>query len=207
MLSVCPGTDDVMSRVNWFNWNVPDTTSLYIRGWMQMVFYYHMIYSPETNNQGKTLDYIHTTANTIYNRAMITISHCYVFCAWWVVDVASSPSGSPPGSPMVVLSPLLLQINCLSCSPLGGPGPPYPWWPHFPQGPRAPPPPCPLHESMPILCKIVPMIIFNPRSIHLCFRLVYDDTRIPHVTQNHSFSLFLSSHTVYLSALLLFLNA
>jgi hypothetical protein len=23
-------------------------------------FYYHMIYSHETNNQGKTLDYIHT---------------------------------------------------------------------------------------------------------------------------------------------------
>ncbi len=24
-----------------------------------MVFYYHMIYSPETNNQGKTSDYIY----------------------------------------------------------------------------------------------------------------------------------------------------
>jgi hypothetical protein len=115
-----------MSQVNWFNWNVPDTTSLYIRGWMQMVFYYHMIYSPKTNNQGKTLEYIHTTAITIYIRVTITISQYYVLCAWWVLDVTSSPSGSPPGSPMDILSPQLLQINCSSCSRWVGQVPPPP---------------------------------------------------------------------------------
>jgi hypothetical protein len=44
---------------------VPDTTWLYIRGSMQMVFYYHMIYSPETNNESKTLDYIHTRVHAL----------------------------------------------------------------------------------------------------------------------------------------------
>jgi hypothetical protein len=34
--------------------SVPDATFVFIRGWMQMAFYYHMIYSPKTNNQGKT---------------------------------------------------------------------------------------------------------------------------------------------------------
>ncbi len=34
---------------------VPDATFVYIRGWIQMVFYYHIIYCPETNNQHKTL--------------------------------------------------------------------------------------------------------------------------------------------------------
>ncbi len=127
---------------------VPDAIWLYIRGWMQMAFYYHMIYSPETNNQSKTLDYIHTFVIIIYNRTTIIVSQYYVLCAWWVLDVASSPSGSPPGSPMDVMSPPLLQINCLSCSLLGGQGPPPPpphsWWPHFPQGPRIPCSPCPL---------------------------------------------------------------
>jgi hypothetical protein len=112
---------------NWFKWylligiGVPDTTLVYIRGWMQMVFYYHMIFSPETINQSETLV---TFTFTIYNDARTAVSQCHIHCAWWVLDVASSPSGCPPGSPMDILSPPLLQIYCLSGSPLGGPGPP-----------------------------------------------------------------------------------
>jgi hypothetical protein len=43
-----------------------------------MVFYYHMIYSTEANNQDKTLDYIHTFVITMYNKATVTISQYYV---------------------------------------------------------------------------------------------------------------------------------
>ncbi len=50
---------------------VPDATCVYIRGWMQMVFYYHMIYSPETNNQVKTSSSIHTIV--VY----------YIQAEWW----------------------------------------------------------------------------------------------------------------------------
>jgi hypothetical protein len=39
--------------------SMPDATRVYIRGWMQMAFYYQIIYSPETNNQIKTSDYIY----------------------------------------------------------------------------------------------------------------------------------------------------
>jgi hypothetical protein len=75
-------------------------------------------------------------------RIMVSNSQYYISCAWWVLDVASDPSCCPPGSPMGVLSPPLLQINCLSCSSLGRPGllsSPSPNWPHFPQGPRTHP--------------------------------------------------------------------
>jgi hypothetical protein len=115
------------------------TRPVYIRGLMQMVYYYHMIYSPETNNQGKTSGYIHTIVATIYVQNNGHYSQYYILRAWWVLDVALDPSCCPPGSPMGVLSPPILQINCFSCPSLGGPGPPFaplPSWPHFPQGPR-----------------------------------------------------------------------
>jgi hypothetical protein len=75
--------------------------------------------------------------------------HCYILCAWWGLDVASSLSCCPSGSPMDVLPLPLLQADCLSYSPLGGPGPPstpHSWWPHFPQGTRTPSCPCPLKK-------------------------------------------------------------
>ncbi len=49
------------------------------RGWMQMVFYYHMIYSPEINRQSKTLHVI-----TIINDITGQCTQCtqwYVLCA------------------------------------------------------------------------------------------------------------------------------
>jgi hypothetical protein len=78
-----------------------------------------MIYSPVTDNQGETLVIL---TITIYNGVKIAVSQCHILCAWWVLDVAWSPSGCPTGSPMDVLSSPLLQTYCLSCSPLGGPG-------------------------------------------------------------------------------------
>jgi hypothetical protein len=43
---------------------VPDVTVLYIRGWMQMVFYCHMIYSPETK-QNKMVRYLNMVPWTL----------------------------------------------------------------------------------------------------------------------------------------------
>jgi hypothetical protein len=78
-----------------------------------MAFYYHMIYSPETNNQGKTSDYIYIYYIQRSKGCCFTTLHTLCIC---VLDVASDPSCCSPGSHMDI-SPLpLLQINCLSCS-------------------------------------------------------------------------------------------
>ncbi len=54
-------------------------------------------------------------------------SQHYVLCARWVLVVTLDSSSSLLGCSMRVLPPPLLLINCLSCSPLGGPGPlPFP---------------------------------------------------------------------------------
>jgi hypothetical protein len=43
-----------------------------------MVFHYHMIYFPETNNQGETLV---TFTFTIYNEARTAVSQRHILCA------------------------------------------------------------------------------------------------------------------------------
>ncbi len=117
---------------------LPDMTMMCIRGWMQMV-YCHMIYSPETE-QNKTMRYSDTGSGilVIFTYKMVTIHSIYVLCAQWVLFVTPDSSSCLPCHSIRLLTPPLLVINCLSCSPLGGPGPPqfpHPGWPHFPQAP------------------------------------------------------------------------
>ncbi len=65
-------------------------------------------------------------------------------CQAWPFFPSSSSS-------VRLLSPPLLAVNCLSCSPLGGPGPPsspHPRWPHFPRVPGTIPPLCQIHVQV-----------------------------------------------------------
>jgi hypothetical protein len=129
---------------------VPEATSVFIRGWMQMVSYYHMIYSPATNNQGKTSDNIYMFVDTthIQNNSHLIHNITYSVHDGFLMP-HWNPSCYPPGSPMGVPPPPLLQINCLSCSSQGGPGPPFTPLPEltpFPQGPCTHPSLRPLQE-------------------------------------------------------------
>jgi hypothetical protein len=55
---------------------------------------------------------------------MVTIHSIYILCARWVLFVTPDSSSRLPRCSMMLLPSPLLVINCLSCSPLGGPGPP-----------------------------------------------------------------------------------
>jgi hypothetical protein len=89
------------------------------------MIYCHMIYSPETK-QNKVVRYLNVVSRntiTIYIQ-MVIIHSDYVLCARWVSFVTPDSSSSLPVCSMRMLPPPLLLINCLSCSPSGGPGPP-----------------------------------------------------------------------------------
>jgi hypothetical protein len=53
---------------------------LYIRGWMHMAFYYHMIYFPETDNQVRHCSWLQSLG---YNRRMCTIIHTLCIMRSW----------------------------------------------------------------------------------------------------------------------------
>ncbi len=63
--------------------SVPDATLVYIRGWLQMVFYYHMIYSPETNNQGKTSGYVYIYYIQWNKACCFTMLHTLCMMSSW----------------------------------------------------------------------------------------------------------------------------
>jgi hypothetical protein len=97
---------------------VPDTVFLYTRGWMQMVFYYHMIYSPETDRQIKHRSWLHHQG---YNRLMHTMKRTLCikepwYCAEPVFFVFYHLEN--------VSLPPLSGTNCSLLPPPGGPGPP-----------------------------------------------------------------------------------
>jgi hypothetical protein len=80
------------------------------------------------NSQSKTrwykiFEYGVMNVITIYIQMGIIYSD-YKLCARWVLLVTPDSSSCLLGCSVRVLPPPLLLINCLSCSPLGGPGPP-----------------------------------------------------------------------------------
>jgi hypothetical protein len=85
-----------------------------------MVFYYHMIYYPETNNQSETLVTLHLLYTMKHGLLFHNVTYS-VHDEFLMSHLARLVVLLVP--PMDALSPLLLQINCLSGSPLGGPGP------------------------------------------------------------------------------------
>jgi hypothetical protein len=118
---------------------VPYATLLYIRGWMQMVLLPYDLFSwNKAKRDGKIFEYGAMNVITIYIQNGIIHSD-YILSARWVLLVMSDSSSSPSGRSMRVLPSPLLLINCLSCSPHGGPGPPpfpLPGLTPFPSGSR-----------------------------------------------------------------------
>jgi hypothetical protein len=120
---------------------VPDTTVLYISGWMQMV-YCHMIYSPETKyvskQDGEVLNLMWWNIITVYIQNGNYSQWLHTLCTMGPPCYAGL-SSNLLGCSMRVLPPPLLLINCLSCSLPGGPGPPPfppPGLTPFPSGSR-----------------------------------------------------------------------
>jgi hypothetical protein len=110
--------------------SVPDATVLNIRELMQMVFYCHMIYSPETSKQRKdTWMWLHEALLLYTYRTAVIHSITYSVNNGSLLSHRTRLLQWSSGCSMRVLPPPLLLINCWSCSPLKGPGPPL-GWPH-----------------------------------------------------------------------------
>ncbi len=107
----------------------------YTRGWMQMFFYCHMIYSPETDRHSKTwiMITIYKAGQTAHDSHMIrTLCIRVSWCRAELVSHAFWHLG---------MSNLLHCLMLTVCFPhrLAGRVPLFPLhsrWPHFPQGPR-----------------------------------------------------------------------
>ncbi len=61
---------------------MPDATSMYIRGWMQMVFYYHIIYSLETDIKVRHWSQLQILC-TIIKDPWFTTSHTLCMMSSW----------------------------------------------------------------------------------------------------------------------------
>jgi hypothetical protein len=112
----------------------------YIRGWMQMVLYYQMIYFPETNNTIKR--------DSCYGYKYITIIQCTItltLCinvSCWCGEAVSCVLSHSAAS--ILLHCLRLTARLFPL--LADQAPRLPRWLPFPQDPHISLPHCPLHQ-------------------------------------------------------------
>jgi hypothetical protein len=120
---------------------VPDTASCTSEDECKWFFYYHMIYSPETNNQNKTLFSI-----TIIKAKRLTVVHNLTY------SMHDEVLMSHRTRLVVLLAPPWTSCHSRCCRLTAylaphwvgqvPPPPPHSWWPHFSQGPRTLSSPC-----------------------------------------------------------------
>jgi hypothetical protein len=116
----------------------------YTRGWTQMVFLLHMIYSPETDRHSKVRFTITAAWNIADSCTFYTFDTYSLHKAGYVLCRAR-PLGFPvswlfsllhcPMPTVCFPPPLAGRVPCI---------PPHSIWPRFPQGTRTPPPHRPL---------------------------------------------------------------
>jgi hypothetical protein len=116
----------------------------YTRGWMEMVFYYQMIYFPETDDTIKQSSCYGLFDVTIIIQCTMTLSLC-INVAWCCYEPASWDLTHPA---MSILLHCLMLTACLFPF-LAGRVPRLPRWLPFPQDPHTPFP----HRPIQDVCK------------------------------------------------------